>query len=360
MDNKLFWFWFTSIIGFSAKKQHQLMEMFYHPSELFGIRGDIIQQFLSDAEYQRFLKYREPVKIQRAFEKVHRVQAEYILYNEAAYPKRLKEIYDFPYGIFKKGRSYKERDLVVAIVGSRHPTAYGFEMASRLSKGLAAQGIGIISGLAKGIDGAAHRAVLESSGCTAGVLGCGIDRIYPMDNHQLFYQMYQEQTVFSEYGPGVSPMPYFFPARNRIISGLSDGILVVEARKKSGSLITADCGLEQNKEIFAVPGPVTDAKYEGCHGLIKQGAKLVEGIEDILSEFPKFIECSDNIRQFPWKCLADREKKVYDVVDLHPKHVNEIIYLTKLSFQEVVEALFHLEEKGHVKQLHHNIYIKKS
>lgn len=360
MNDKLYWFWFSSMLGIPPKKQHRIMDIFYHPSEIFHIKEEHLKIFLSAGEYQRFTKSRDEGQIQKEFEKLQKVGADYLLHNEATYPKRLKEVYDFPYGIFRKGCIYPERKLTISIVGSRHPTVYGLNLASKFSRELSAQGITIISGLAKGIDGAAHRAALGNLGGTVGVLGCGIDWIYPRDNYQLFYQMYQEQTVFSEYGPGIPPMPYYFPARNRIISGLSDGILVIEAEKKSGSLITADCGLEQNKEIFAVPGPVTDSKYEGCHGLIKQGAKLVETIEDILIEFPKFIKDSDNISQFTGKCLADKEKKVYDVVDLHPKHINEIVVRTGISFQEAVEVLFRLEEKGCIKQLHHNIYIKKS
>lgn len=358
MDDKLYWYWLSSMTGLNIRKQHQLMDIFYHPRELFQISPNIIEERLSKKEYERFVYGRNEEKIQKEYEKLEKKQISCLMFQEAVYPSRLKKIYDFPYVLFQKGQAYKERFLTIAIVGSRYPTAYGFEIAKKFSGELSKQGIGIISGLAKGIDGAAHRGAMNVDRITAGVLGCGIDKIYPRDNYQLFYEMYESQTVFSEYPPGVPPYPWNFPERNRIISGLSDGILVVEAEKKSGSLITVDCGLEQNKEIFAVPGPVTQTKHEGCHGLIKQGAKLTETVEDILVEFPNFRKITRNISQFEGKCLAVPEKKVYDVVDLHPKHINEIVDLTGFSFGKVVEILFRLESKGYVKQTHHNIYIK--
>lgn len=358
MDDKLYWFWFSSMTGMNAKKQHQLMDIFYHPKELFHISPNIIEEKLSKKEYGKFLYGRKKDNIKRAYEKLKKQQISCLMYQEAFYPSRLKKIYDYPYVLFQKGQVYQEKFLIIAIVGSRYPTSYGLELSKKFSKELSMQGVGIISGLAKGIDGAAHWGAMARTGMTTGVLGCGIDCIYPRDNYQLFYEMYENQTVFSEYPPGVPPHPWNFPERNRIISGLSDGILVVEAEKKSGSLITADCGLEQNKEIFAVPGPVTQTKHEGCHGLIKQGAKLTETVEDILSEFPNFRKTSRNISQFDGKCLAVPEKKVYDVVDLYPKHINEIVLQAGLSFGKTVEALFHLESEGYVKQTHHNIYIK--
>ena len=358
MTDKLYWYWFSALSGISSVKQHQLMEIFCHPRELFLVKPNIIEEKFSKSQLETFIKTRNISFIQEQYEQLEKQEIICTMFQEATYPSRLKKIYDFPYVFFQKGQPYKEKSLNIAIVGTMFPTSYGIEIARRFAKELASYNVGVISGLAKGIDGAAHRGAMSQTGMTTGILGCGIDKIYPKDNYQLFHEMYLTQTVLSEYPPGVPPYSWNFPKRNRLISGLSDGVVVVEAEKKSGSLITADCGLEQNKEIFAVPGPVTQKKHEGCHRLIKEGAKLTESVEDILTEFPDFTKCSGNFSQFMGKCLAVTEKKVYDVLDLYPKHLNEIVYLSGLSFEKTLEVLFHLESDGYVKQVHHNIYIR--
>ena len=263
------------------------------------------------------------------------------------------------YRIFQKGQPYEEKELSIAIVGSRFPTTYGFEISKKFAKELAEQGVQIISGLARGVDGAVHREIINKNGQAVGVLGCGIDLIYPKENFQLFYDMYANQTVISEYPPGSEPLKWHFPERNRIISGLSDGILVTEARERSGSLITADCGLDQNKEVFAVPGMITNKHSKGCHGLIKQGAKLVENVDDILTEFSEFTGISRKFPKLHTKSLAKAEKRVYDMLSLKPKHIDEILSASGFSYEEVIKALFQLEAKGYIKQAHQNLYIKK-
>lgn len=359
MEDKLYWYWFCGKLCLPLKKQKQWMDLLGHPKELFHLNANIIEEKFSQKELQRFFQWRDERKLQKSYEDLEKYQIHFVTYKEASYPQRLKKIYDFPYGIFQKGCSYEEKALSIAIVGSRFPTAYGIEISRKFARELAERGVQIVSGLARGIDGAAHGEIIDIQSTAVGVLGCGIDRIYPRDNFQLFHKMYERQTVFSEYPPGTPPHPWHFPERNRIISGLSDGVLVVEAKKRSGSLITADCALEQNREVFAVPGPVSGQHHEGCHGLIKQGAKLTETIEDILSEFPEFTKKSENFNLGKRKSLANPEKKVYDILSLNPKHLDEIVHLSGCSYKEVIQSLFFLEANGYIRQIRQNLYIKK-
>lgn len=359
MEDKLYWYWLCGKVLLPIKRQKELMDVFIHPKELYKINPEIIKECLTELEYQRFLDSRDETQIKKDYESMMQKEIRFITVKEAAYPNRLRKIYDAPYGIFQKGQPYEEKELSIAIVGSRYPTTYGLEITKMFAKELAKAGVQIISGLAKGIDGAAHRAVVDEKGQAVGVLGCGIDLIYPKQNFQLFYDMYENQTVISEYPPGSEPLKWHFPERNRIISGLSDGILVTEAKERSGSLITVDCGLDQNKEVFAVPGMITEKHSRGCHGLIKQGAKLVENIDDILTEFSEFTGFSRKFPNLQAKSLAMAEKRVYDMLSLKPKHIDEIVSTSKYSYEEVIKALFQLEAKGYIKQTHQNLYIKK-
>lgn len=358
MEDKLYWYWFCAKLCLPLKKQKRWMHLLGHPKELFHLNPSGIEEKFTKQELKRFSQWKDEDCIQKSYEDLQKQQIHFYTYKEAGYPRRLKKLYDFPFGIFQKGRPYREKALAIAIVGSRNSTVYGMEISRIFARELAKNGVQIVSGLAKGIDGSAHREIADMKESAVGVLGCGIDQIYPRDNFQLFYKMYENQTIFSEYPPGIPPYSRNFPQRNRIISGLSDGVLVVEAKKRSGSLITADCALEQNKEVFAVPGPITDQNHAGCHGLIKEGAKLTETMEDILSEFPKFRKKSENFKTGERKSLAYPEKKVYDILSLNPKHLDEILHLSGCAYKEVIQSLFFLEANGYIRQIHQNLYIK--
>lgn len=359
MEDKLYWYWFCGKVMLPIKKQKKLIDIFRHPKELYKIKPEILKDRLTKLEYNRFETSRDESEIKRDYEAMTADGITFITQKDITYPSRLRKIYDAPYGIFQKGQPYQEKELSIAIVGSRYPTTYGLEISKQFAKELADVGVQIISGLARGVDGAAHRAIVEKSGQAVGVLGCGIDLIYPKENFQLFYDMYENQTVFSEYPPGSEPLKWHFPERNRIISGLSDGILVTEARNRSGSLITADCALDQNKEVFAVPGMITEKHSKGCHGLIKQGAKLVENVDDILTEFSEFTKFSRKFPKLSIKSLAKAEKRVYDMLSLKPKHIDEVVRESGCTYEEVIKALFTLEAKGYIAQPHQNLYIKK-
>ena len=210
-----------------------------------------------------------------------------VTFTSADYPKSLFEIPDPPPFLYVQG-ALRCHETAIAIVGSRRATAYGLQTTARLAEALAGQGITVISGMARGVDTAAHKGAIAAGGRTVGVLGCGIDRIYPPENRRLFQEMSEKGALISEFPLGTLPLAENFPRRNRIISGLSRGVLVVEAAENSGSLITAQYALEHGRDVFAVPGNISFATSRGSNRLIKQGAKLVDCVEDILEELPGF------------------------------------------------------------------------
>lgn len=265
---------------------------------------------------------------------------------DESYPKRLRHIYDYPMGLWVKGTFPDEERPTAAIVGARNCTTYGEQAAALMGRELAAAGIQVVSGLAMGIDGAGHRGALDGGGGTWGVLGCGINICYPKRNYPLYREMEERGGVLSEFPPGEPPKPQYFPVRNRIISGLADVVLVIEAREKSGSLITAHLGLEQGKEIFALPGRVTDVSSRGCNQLIQSGASVLTGPGDVLEYLGILHEKKLILYEKSAKGLAKNEKMVYSCLDSAPKHVEEIATQAGLGVSECISVLLDLELCG--------------
>ncbi|HZV80715.1 MAG TPA: DNA-processing protein DprA [Geobacteraceae bacterium] len=272
------------------------------------------------------------------------------------YPSLLKEIPDPPPYLYLKG-VLPEAGTAIAVVGSRLASDYGLATTSRLSRELAEQGVTIISGLAQGVDAAAHRGALQVSGRTIGVLGCGIDQVYPPANRQLFREMAEHGAIVSEFPMGTGPEAPNFPRRNRIISGLSRGVLVVEAAERSGSLITARFALEQGREVFAVPGNITHRASRGTNSLIKQGAKLVESVADILGELPpEGGDLPQWARQQGFNLSAD-EEKLCSLLSGGPLHIDELTVRSELTVPAVSAMLLRLELQGAVMQLSGKMFV---
>lgn len=274
--------------------------------------------------------------------------------NDNRYPGLLKEISSPPSILYVKGKI--PAGPAIAVVGSRLATGYGLDMAARLSRELAARGIVIVSGLALGIDTAAHKAALEVGGKTVAVLGSGLDEksIYPAQNINLAREIVEKDgAVISEFPSKTSPLPHHFPQRNRIVSGLSLGVLVVEARQKSGALITANFALHQNREVFALPGSASSQSSAGTNKLIQQGAKLVLSADDILEELnieTKREETKNAEEKINFNDLSGKEKIIAEIISRETLNVDKIIETTKLSASEVLAALSILEIKGIAKQ----------
>jgi DNA processing protein len=287
---------------------------------------------------------------ERECEAVARHGARVITFVAPEYPKALLEIPDPPPYLYVKGKLCGS-ETSIAVVGSRRASSYGMLVTAKLATALAGSGVTVVSGLARGVDTAAHRGALSGGGRSIGVLGCGIDVVYPPENRKLFEEMADKGAIVSEFPMGTLPLAENFPRRNRIISGISRGVLVVEATENSGSLITARFALDQGRDVFAIPGNINSSASRGTNRLIKEGAKLVEDVEDILEELPE-----RSGRAFPAEMgrdfgLAPREAALYTLLADAPLHIDELIGKCGLTVSEVSATLLRLELKGAVMQL---------
>ncbi len=322
-------------------------------------------------------------------EKALRMNVAILTCQDPLFPQRLRHIYDCPVILYVKG-DLGGIDVSVAVVGSRKASAYGKYTTERLCRELALSGVAIVSGMAKGIDASAHKGALSVKGRTVAILGSGLDVIYPPENESLYYEISECGAVVSEFSFGTRPNAPNFPARNRIISGMSLGVVVVEATEKSGSLITARIALEQGREVFAVPGSIDEAGSRGTNRLIKEGAKLVEDVEDILAEIgpqtspgesmpvkaalPAVLtELSsdehhdappDSPRNGPRQhhdvhhaILGEKEQLLINNLSFRPRPVDDLIAATGMSASEILSLLLHLELRGLIRQMPGKTYI---
>jgi DNA processing protein len=311
---------------------------------------------------------------QQECDKASEAGARIISLSDPEYPSRLKEIYDPPVILFVKGSVEVLAQPGIAMVGTRHPTPYGSGMAERLSIDLAARGLVIISGLARGIDTASHRGAVAAKGKTVAVLGTGIDVMYPKENTRLTEQIIAlGGALITEFPVGTSPAPQNFPIRNRIISGMSAGVLVIEAAEYSGTRITSRCALEQNRDVYAVPGNVTNKGSWGPNTLIKQGAKLVATWEDVWEELPTDVQMALTAMQsnespepataslFPDEVKSPHEKKILKLLKADEStHIDQLVELLEdeMSSSEIFAALFELELNGKIRQMPGKNFVK--
>lgn len=289
-----------------------------------------------------------------------------IAYGSGKYPALLSEIADPPVVLYALG-SLKALDMPgISIVGSRRPTIYGLQTARIIAADLAERGFCIVSGLARGIDGAAHGGCLQAGGTTLAVLGCGIDTIYPPEHRQLKGKIVASGTILSEFPPGTPPAPHHFPIRNRIISGLALGSVIVEASEKSGSLITARLALEQNREVFAVPGNIFSPSSFGPNFLIKQGAKLVQSWKDVVDEMPPSLSkevyknCAADRGLFSESdTISERGKKILSLLKVDmTTHFDKLFLESGFNISELNEQLMNLELEGLIRKLPGDMYIR--
>ncbi|MBI3303464.1 MAG: DNA-protecting protein DprA [Deltaproteobacteria bacterium] len=348
-----YWLALRLVRGVGNVTYRELLEHFGTPQAVLtapaaaltaaGIHPEVVRAIAAFDQWQT---------VEKELHNIARTGARLVTRTDAEYPVNLTHLHDPPPFLYVRGSFVPGDRIAIAIVGSRFASAYGRGVARDLARGLAEKGVTIISGLARGIDAEAHRAALAAGGRTVAVLGSGLDVIYPSEHRALAAEIPAHGAVVSEFVLGSKPDAVHFPYRNRVISGLTLGTVVVEATENSGSLITARCALDQNREVFAVPGNITTSRSRGAHRLIKQGAKLVENIEDILTEIaPALASPHPAPPEPPAVPLEPHEALLVGLFDSEPLHVDILIARSGLSAARVLEVLLGLELKGVVTQL---------
>lgn len=353
MTEAMYSFWLSTIPQVGCRKIHSLLQRFGNSEEVFSASGHSLLQVekLKKTDVERIINSRNVDKIKYRYETMCKKNIFFTWLGQPDYPEKLAQIDDAPYSLFFRGSLPPEEKPAVAVVGARNASHAGVQLAKQMGRQLAENGIAVVSGLARGVDIASQRgALMVAGGHTYGVLGCGIDRCYPEEHIESYMLMQEHGGILSEYAPGTPPLPYHFPMRNRIISGLSDAVLVIEAGEKSGSLITARVALDQGRDIFVVPGNIWDPSYMGSNQLIQNGAALVTKTKDILDGLGIFLD--EDVSERKKKCevmLETTEKIVYSYLSLDPIHLSEIVRISGLPVQKAMEVLLSMEIKGVVK-----------
>ena len=352
-------YWFANLKGISNERKRQIRRNFKTAEELYYIEETALKMYdIQEKERKIILDSFASWEMEREYEKLLQRQVRFVISTDEVYPKRLRNIVSAPYALYVKGRLPEEDALSVAVVGARECSPYGESMAREFSKALATEGVQIISGMARGVDGAAQRGALEVGGTSYGVLGCGVDICYPREQIGLYMELQEKGGVLSEFPVGSSPLPQHFPARNRIISGLADVVLVLEAKEKSGSLITADMALEQGKDVYALPGPINSRLSKGCNWLIKQGAGVLLSPEELLEELGfSHRQKMENEKQIKF-VLETEENIVYSCLGFYPQNLEQLVKETKYPVSKLLDILMSLELRGIIKEISKNYYVK--
>ncbi|MFP4164640.1 MAG: DNA-processing protein DprA [Chitinispirillaceae bacterium] len=356
------WIALNSISGLGPVRIGQLLEHFGSPEEVFRTSPDLLrkQGLIPESCLQRLKDDSLFPNACKQLEKCRKSGVQILTLDHDQYPMYLKEIFAPPPVLYVKGDLSVFKKHAFAVVGTRSPTSYGKQVARKLAGDISTELV-IVSGLAKGIDTAAHESCLEKRGKTVAVLGCGIDRIYPRDNEELAERICSNGTLVSEFPLGAAPEAFNFPRRNRIISGLSSGVLVVEAGAKSGALITAHYALQQGREVFAVPGPINSPMSIGTFNLLKQGAVPVSSAQDIMENISgisakPLLEPLNETDSFtpetdPAAVLSSEEQQILNTLSEEPIRIDELSERSGVAVSELFTLLLNLELKGFVDQI---------
>ena len=351
MDDKKYWIGFNLIKGIGAVRMQGLVSYFGELESAWRASPvDLAGAGLGLKVIERVIQARENVDLDKVWEKIEKQGIKILTWQDEAYPQRLKEIDQPPPVLYIRGEYLPDDLFAVAIVGTRRVTPYGRQITEELSAYLAANGMTVISGLARGVDAVAHQATLKAGGRTIGILGSGVDKIYPPEHRGLAEQMMERGAIISDYAPGTPPEASNFPPRNRIISGLSLAVVVIEAGETSGALITAEFAAEQGREVFAVPGSILAPQSKGTNKLIQKGAQPLLSVTDLMQalDITRVGEHKAARKIMP----ADAtEAKLLTVLSSEPLHVDEIRNQAELPIEKVSAALALMELKGMVRQV---------
>ncbi len=370
MNKKIYNIWLSQAPGITPRgawylyKKYASIEKIYQMPraeivDFFqSIEGTLGSGFIRNHDAQEWERYKDKItEVEKYYEKISKKNVQVLTPDQEIFPKRLREIDDCPIVLYAKGKVDFSKPAI-GIVGSRRASDYGKAMARYFAKELARFGINIVSGLAYGIDVNAHIGCIEEGYNTTAVLGGGLHACYPKRHEKYFNEIQQMGSVLSEEPYGRKVEPYMFPKRNRIISGISEGVIVIEAAKKSGSLITSDFALEQGREVFSVPGRLFDTLSEGSNALIKQGAKAVFDVDDVLNELSEYVQKQVGQKEDSEKKLEEIEKIVYSCISYDPVHMEQILQQLHgqksnecmLRQDEIMMILLKLELKGFIEK----------
>ncbi len=355
----LYWLFQVPVMG--AVTMKRLWDHFGSFEQIYHTEGTQLfkERLLSENDAYCFQKSKGKLsQTTEEYERLEESRIHFVSVLDQEYPERLRHIYGHPMGLYVKGKLPEEYVPSVAVIGARSCSSYGIRTAQMLGEELCQAGVQVISGMALGIDGAGHEGALRGGGHTYAVLGSGPDVCYPQRHWSLYKKIPEHGGILSEFRLHEQALPQHFPMRNRIISGLSDAIVVVQARARSGSLITAELGLEQGKEIFAVPGMIMDPLSQGCNRLIRQGADVVTATQDILEFFQIIRHRKLRLHEKMEDGLAKNQKMVYSCLDFQPKYFDQVVKDSGLPAQECIGVLLELEWKGMIRQPTDHYYVK--
>ena len=360
-ESLLYWFWLGALSGLNTKRANMLIEAFGGPFEVWQAKDSDIKalEFMNPQSVDQVMNATVRNNVGEKLNAIQEQGIEVVSIASSMYPEALKHIYDPPLVLFKRGTSNVDMNKTIAIVGTRHPTHYGLSVTQKLTRELIAFGYTVVSGMAMGIDAIAHTQAIASNGKTIAVLGSGIDKPYPASNRKLMTEIMDHGIVFSEFLPGTPPLQQNFPKRNRIISGISMAVLVIEAGKQSGSLITAGFAGEQGRDVFAVPGSIYSPMSVGTNHLIRDGAIVATSVEDILESLNPFLlerELNEipNQHEVP---MGEEERCIVALLKREgPMDMNAILKNCGLSHGTAASTLVSLELRGILNLMPGTIY----
>ena len=354
-------YWLSNIYGLWNGKKIIFRKNDISAEELYYMEENSIRKIngLTEKDIEIILKSRIEWEIDEKWGQFSMSGYSFISVEDKVYPERLRKIIDPPYSLYYKGSLPDNRKASVAIVGARGRSAYGESVAKDIGRRLAKSGINVISGMARGIDRDSHMGAIDGDGSTYAVLGCGVNKCYPRENKFLYDLLPEKGGIISEYPLNTEPLPIYFPQRNRIISGLSDVVVVVEARLKSGSLITADYALEQGKDVYVVPGRVCDSLSQGCNALIKQGANILNDLEEFVKEVTDSNSNEYVQMDFRKNLLEKEESLVYSLLDFRPIGIGTLMEKLPYQLSELLTILESLEGKGFIRETIPNYFVRE-